>query len=179
MTFSPGYNPFSLLLHWFTVLWFSIMWVAGILISQWSDAPDFVYDLHVTVGVCGAAIILFRVGNRIFRGFAPANPDHARWERLLARTVQWVFLGALTLAIATGLLKAFMGGGSQYFLWGSELPRLGRLGDASTVVESLHMLCSFVLFIAVILHVAGALKHSLFQRDGTLMRILKPTSPGK
>jgi cytochrome b561 len=97
----------------------------------------------------------------------------------LARTVQWVFLGALTLAIATGLMKAFMGGGSQYFLWGSELPRLGRLGDASTVVESLHSLCSFVLFIAVILHVAGALKHSLFQRDGTLMRILKPTSPGK
>ena len=28
-------------------------------------------------------------------------------------------------------------------------------------------------------HVGGALKHVVFDRDGTLMRILKPSSPGK
>ena len=28
-----GYNPLSLLLHWFTVLWVVVMWVAGVLIS--------------------------------------------------------------------------------------------------------------------------------------------------
>ena len=108
-----------------------------------------------------------------------ANPEHATWEKHLARTVQWVFLVALTIAIATGLLKAFMGGGSQYFLWGSELPKLGRLGDLSDVVDTIHSLCSFTLFLAVLLHVAGALKHSLLQKDGTLMRIFKPSSPGK
>lgn len=179
MPASQSYNPLSVLLHWFTVLWFCIMWPAGVLISQWNSAPDFVYDLHVTVGVCGAAIILFRVFNRVGRGFAAANPDHATWERHLARTVQWIFLVALTIAITTGLLKAFMGGGSQYFLWGSELPRLGRLGDLSDLVDVIHRSCSFVLFLAVILHIAGALKHSLLQKDGTLMRILKPGSPGK
>lgn len=179
MTSQTGYNPLSVLLHWFTVLWFSVMWVAGVLIGQWADAPDFVYDLHVTVGVCGAAIIVFRIVNRISRGFAPANPAHAGWERLLARGVQWAFLIALALAITTGLLKAFMGSGSQYFLWGSELPRLGRLGDLGDVVDTVHVLCSMTLIIAVLLHVGGALKHSLFQRDGTLMRILKPSSLGK
>jgi cytochrome b561 len=179
MATTQGYNPLSLLLHWFTVVWFCIMWTAGVLISQWSDAPDFVYDLHVTVGVCGAAIILFRIVHRVGRGFAPANPDHAAWERVLARGVQWVFLIALSLAITTGLLKAFMGAGSQYFLWGAELPSLGRLGRASAVVEPLHLICSFTLFLAVILHLAGALKHAVLSRDGTLMRILKPTKPGR
>ena len=179
MATSTGYNPLSVLLHWFTVLWFCIMWPAGVLIGNWQDAPDFVYDLHVTVGVCGAAFILFRIFNRVGRGFAAANPDHAGWERFLARLVQWVFLIALTLAILTGLLKAFMGGGSQYFLWGSELPRLGRLGDLADPVSAVHALCSFVLIVAVVLHVGGALKHSLLQNDGTLMRILKPSTPGK
>ena len=136
MAASNGYNPVSVLLHWFTVLWFCIMWPAGVLIGNWQDAPDFVYDLHVTVGVCGAAFIVFRIFNRVGRGFAAANPDHAGWERFLARLVQWVFLIALTLAILTGLLKAFMGGGSQYFLWGSELPRLGRLGDLADPVSA-------------------------------------------
>ena len=179
MTANQGYNPLSVLLHWFTVLWFLVMWTAGVLISQWSGAPDLVYDLHVTVGVCGAAVILFRVGNRLVKGFAPSNPAHASWERWLARLVQWVFLIALILAIATGLLRAFAGVSSQYFLWGAELPKLGRLGDAGDLVSSIHMLCSLTLLIAVVLHVAGALKHSLLQRDGTLMRILKPSSPGK
>lgn len=179
MSVSSGYGPLSVLLHWFTVLWFSIMWSAGILIGQWRDAPDLVYDLHVTVGVFGAAIIVWRIVNRIGRGFAPANPAHAGWERMLARVVQWVFLLALSTSIITGLLKAFMGNGSQYFLWGSELPRLGRLGDLGAAVDVVHASGSMVLFTALILHVAGALKHSLLQRDGTLMRILKPTKPGK
>lgn len=179
MASSQGYNPLSLLLHWFTVLWFAVMWPAGVMISQWDDAPDFVYDLHVTVGVCGAAFIIFRIVNRIGRGFAPSNPEHAGWERGLARTIQWIFLIALTLAIVTGLLKAFMGSGSKYFLWGSELPRLGKLGDLGDVVNIIHSICSMTLITAVLLHVAGALKHAVLSRDGTLMRILKPTSPGK
>ena len=134
--------------------------------------PTCSFFVVVSVASCGRA-------DRVGRGFAAANPDHATWERHLARTVQWIFLVALTIAIATGLLKAFMGGGSQYFLWGSELPRLGRLGDLSDLVDIIHRSCSFVLFLAVILHIAGALKHSLLQKDGTLMRILKPGSPGK
>jgi len=36
-----------------------------------------------------------------------------------------------------------------------------------------------LLIVAVVLHVGGALKHSLLQNDGTLMRILKPSTPGK
>ena len=179
MATSTGYNPLSVLLHWFTVLWFCIMWPAGVLIGNWRDAPDFVYDLHVTVGVCGAAFILFRIVNRLGRGFAAANPAHASWERFLARFVQWVFLIALTLAIATGFLKAFMGGGSQYFLWGSELPRLGRIGHLGDIVNAVHGLCSLVLIVSVVLHIGGALKHTVLQRDGTIMRILKPSSPGK
>ena len=98
---------------------------------------------------------------------------------MLARAVQWLFLIALSTSLLTGLLKAFMGGGSQYFLWGSELPRLGRLGDLSAAVDAVHSIGSMILFTALILHVAGALKHSVLQRDGTLMRILKPSRPGK
>ena len=179
MAKAQGYNPLSLLLHWFTVLWFCIMWPAGVMISNWSDAPDFVYDLHVTVGVCGAAIILFRVVNRLTRGFAKSDPEHASWARVLARTIQWIFLAALTLAIATGLLKAFLGGGSQYFLWGAELPKLGKLGDLSDVVDLIHKTCSITLIIAVLMHVGGALKHTVLDRDSTIMRVLRPTSPGK
>ena len=179
MSTSLGYNALSVLLHWFTVLWITIMWSAGMLIGQWQDAPDFVYDLHVTVGVLGAAIIVWRIANRLGRGFAPGNPAHAARERMWARAVQWVFLIALSTSLLTGLLKAFMGGGSQYFLWGSELPRLGRLGDLSATVDAIHSIGSMILFTALILHVAGALKHSVLQRDGTLMRILKPSGPGK
>ncbi|MGB1082503.1 MAG: hypothetical protein ACPG4D_08330 [Alphaproteobacteria bacterium] len=46
-------------------------------------------------------------------------------------------------------------------------------------METLHEISAFVLFFALILHVGGALKHVVFDRDGTLMRILKPSSPGK
>lgn len=176
-----GYNPLSLLLHWFTVLWVVVMWVAGVLISRWDDAPDAVYDLHVTVGVLGLAFIVYRIVRRILRGFAEANPGHAGWERWLARAVQWVFLAALSVSIITGVIKTFLGTSTQYFLWGAEVPQIGRvrLGKAGEWIETLHEIAAYTLFFALILHVGGALKHVVFDRDGTLMRILKPSSPGK
>ncbi|RPH18607.1 MAG: hypothetical protein CBC49_002480 [Alphaproteobacteria bacterium TMED89] len=176
-----GYTPLSLLLHWFTVLWVGVMWVAGVLISRWDDTPDAVYDLHVTVGVLGFAVIVYRIVWRVVRGFASPNADHAGWERALARAVQWVFLTALSVSILTGLIKTFLGTSTQYFLWGSEIPkiRIVRMGVGAQWVETLHEIAAYALFFALILHVGGALKHVVLDRDGTLMRILKPSRPGK
>ncbi|WP_236638362.1 YceI family protein [Mangrovicoccus ximenensis] len=56
--------------------------------------------------------------------------------------------------------------------FGQSLPFVPKNPDLAAMSESLHAVFVWVLLGAVALHVAGALKHHLIDRDGTLRRML-------
>ena len=45
------------------------------------------------------------------------------------------------------------------------------------VFKYAHLALQFVLYITVLLHVAGALQHHLVRKDGVLRRMLSSTAP--
>ena len=114
----------------------------------------------------------------MMRGFAE-DPGHAGWERWLAGPCSGCFWRTVGVDHHRGD-QDLSGHQYEYFLWGG-VPKIGRvrLGEVGEWVETLHEIAAYVLFFALILHVGGALKHVVLDRDGTLMRILKPSSPGK
>jgi len=93
------------------------------------------------------------------------------WQRRLAHINHWLLYAALFVMPVAGYLgSVFSGYPVKYF--GMTLPAWGIKDESlKSLCSGVHLVTSYVLFFAVVLHVAAALKHALIDRDGLLSRM--------
>ena len=92
----------------------------------------------------------------------------------MAGTVHWLLYGAMLITPLSGWVHHAATSGFAPIWWplGQTLffvPQSAVVADAASTV---HFLASRVLIISILLHVAGALKHHLIDKDDTLRRML-------
>ena len=144
------------------------------------DTPEAVarkvaaFSWHKTLGVVAFALGVLRILWALVQPHpAPLSPK--RSERWLAGLVHGVLYGALLLVPLTGWIHHAATEGFAPILWpfGQGLPLVPKSGALALWAGTAHGLFTKLLAAAVLLHVAGALKHALFDRDGTLARMLR------
>jgi cytochrome b561 len=94
-----------------------------------------------------------------------------RWQARTARTVHVLLYVCLFVQPLTGYLGSVFSGYPVKiygFVLPSWAPKNDMLKDAMSVA---HLVNSVVLVTAVGLHLAGALRHALIERDGLLRRM--------
>lgn len=166
----------------------ALHWVVGIgMIAALSvglymvRAEDYaMYGTHKSVGMILFLFILWRAVLRLSKGWPETISTGARWEHGLARVIHWVLiLGTLIMPISGMIMSYYGGHGLSVF--GLEIagPNIGAEGrpvavnaDLSGTGAVLHGLIGRVLIAAILLHVAGALKHHFIDRDSTLRRMV-------
>lgn len=170
----------TLVLHWFVA--FGVIGLIGVGLYMAENDAYTLYPLHKSVGMLMLLVILPRVVWRTINGWPQPVGTHRTWERTLARAVHWVLiLGTLLMPLSGMLMSAAGGHGLSIFGW--ELlaanPDPAHPGKvialnkaAAGFGHEAHELLASVLIGAIVLHVAGALKHHLVDRDGTLRRML-------
>lgn len=131
------------------------------------------FSLHKTVGMAA----LWVGGLRILWTLtqtrpAPLHPER-RWETFLAGTVHGVLLAGLVLVPLTGWARHAASEGFAPILWpfGQSLPLVPKDTATAEALGVLHRVFARVFAAAIVLHVAGALRHALLDRDGTLARM--------
>ena len=108
--------------------------------------------------------------------------DHQRWEHLLARAIHWLLIIGTVLMPISGFLMSSLGG-HGVAVFGFELvPPNPDPANPDKVVAHNEMLAGLshqvhgaagvTMIVALLLHVAGALKHHVIDKDGTLRRML-------
>ena len=128
------------------------------------------YNLHKSIGLTLLALMAVRLLWR-WRHPAPAFPAMPKWQAGLAHIVHASLYAVLFVHPLSGYLGSVFSGypvklfGMTLPAWGWNDPALKRFFSAS------HLVTSWVLLAAVALHVAGALKHALVDRDGLLSRM--------
>ena len=178
------YSTVSILLHWTIALA-----IVGQIFLGWrmTDLPrgtaQFeLFQLHKSVGISILLLSLVRLGWRLTHP-APPLPAHMRgWERLLARATHVAFYVAM---IGMPLLGWALVSASPYsiptMLWDAipwpHLPWLAELSPAAKkqtadALETVHSKGAWVIIGVLALHVAGALKHHVRDRDTVLWRML-------
>ena len=174
-----GYNATTIIMHWVTVVWVITMLVLGTVFHElsYTDATRYVLETaHILLGVVALVFLFVRVVRRLRNGFKN-HPNHAWYEQLLSRAVQSCFMVLLVLVPITGLVMVL---GNRYsFPGGLNLPSSDVLFEISYISSQAHDLLTKVLAATILLHILGAVKHAVFDRDGTLMGILKPVINGK
>lgn len=166
-------------LHWIVGLGMIGLIAVGMYMTRVEDARS-LYPIHKSVGVLLFVVILWRAVVRLRKGWPENISTGAKWEHGLSRVIHWVLiLGTIAMPIS-GMMDSFMGG-RGISVFGLELlpSNIGDNGRPAAINETLanlgetiHGVFGRVLIVAILLHIAGALKHHFIDRDGTLRRML-------
>jgi len=132
--------------------------------------------LHISFGASVALILLARV----FASYAqprPAPPEQAPILKFLSSTTHQILLLAILIQVVSGPLAVWSGGRAinVFDIIAIPSPFAERNQGVHEIAEFLHAIGRWALVGAITLHVLGALKHVMIDRDGVLKRMLAPT----
>lgn len=168
------YNAVARFLHW--VIAFLIMGMLALGLTMESvnyGIPRHeVYDLHKSIGLIILALAIARLFWRFF-SIAPEVLDtHASWEKVLAKAAHIFLYVAMIGMPLSGWLMSDAGGRPPTFFGLDIIPRLVESNDAQRdLFGALHYWLAMGLIGVIGLHVAGALKHHIIDKDATLRRM--------
>ena len=128
------------------------------------------FNLHKSIGLTIFALMAARLAWRIAHR-PPSLPTMPRWQARLAHGNHIALYVLLVVQPVIGYLGSeFSGFPVKYF--GVTLPSwAGKNVALKEWLSGAHLMVSWLIGLTVLLHVAGALKHALVDRDGLLARM--------
>lgn len=177
------YSPVAIVFHWLMagLVVFQLGW--GWWMGRLPPGGDKMsaYQLHYAVGVLMLALI---IGRGAWRAFAPEpvnDADKPGWESVAAHITHYVFYACLFgLPLSGWLMVSATGRHTDLALLGVlPWPLLplqdlsnARLWALEAVAEWLHWGLVVTLLLLIPIHVGGALKHQLVDRDDVMHGML-------
>lgn len=180
-----SYGSVARSLHWLTAL----IILTNIALGLWAERIPLdqmalkvqVFSLHKTLGLAALIVALARIGWAFAQVRpAPVHPER-RLETLLAEAVHWTLYGAMVLVPVTGWIEHAASEGYAPILWllGQGLPLVPKSPALAMTMAQVHHVFAFLLIGSVVLHVAGAVKHAVIDRDGVLGRMTRGLPAGE
>ena len=180
------YGAVSKTFHWLTALLILTLIPLGIYAndlpydsSEQLARKAWFFSLHKTLGVTVFFVALARIIWAIAQPKPVALHPERRLETFAASTVHWLLYGSLLLVPLSGWIHHAATSGFAPIWWplGQDLPLVPKSETLAAATAGLHIVFERVLVVAILLHLAGALKHHFVDRDVTLRRMLPGHPP--
>lgn len=168
------YDRMALALHWLSALLLVAMTALGWTMMAIEHTPGATpyFIVHKSVGLMVLALVVFRLLWRRSHPVPQLPSNMPAWQLRASQLVQvglYLCMLALPLAGVAGALHSK--GGLVFF--GYTLPRLVAPNhDVAESYYDIHGALVWLLVILVCVHVAGALKHRLVDKDGVFERMV-------
>jgi len=178
------YTRIAVILHWLI----AALMIANVALGLSADhvADDsvrFVIDTHKSIGITVLGLALLRILWRI--GHPPPLPPATlkRFERIASRLAHGALYLLIVLLPLSGWLhdSAWKDAATHPMHWFGlvEWPRIGAIMSLPPNVREtlhtqfgeLHTVLSYVLYVLLALHIAGAFKHQWVDKEATLQRM--------
>lgn len=189
------YTKTAIILHWLIALGVFVMFALGWYMSELpKDAPKlmsldlfdlgvytwqfteeataraFYFNLHKSIGVTLFALILFRVFWRITHRPPAMLASIKTWERKLATGAHHLlYLLMVALPVSGIIMATYSKYGIKWF--GIDLIQGLDNKDLRELFKEAHEVIGVIILLVIILHIAGALKHQLIDKDETSKRM--------
>jgi cytochrome b561 len=170
-TFGAG----SKALHWVVALLVIGLIGVGLYMTRLDPSPVMfqTYALHKSVGIVVLAIMVLRVLWCVSNPRPRALDTHKAWERHLAHGVHFALYVSLFVMPLSGWLMSSAKGFSVSVFGLFTLPDFIRPDEAmAQMMVTVHEVTAYMLIVLIGLHMAGAVKHHVIDRDGTLLRMV-------
>jgi cytochrome b561 len=161
------YSNIAVAFHWVTAVLVLAQLYVGFAFAtaeQGSERTEML-TWHKTIGVLILLITLSRLGYRLVNPPPAFPPDLPRWERAPATWSHRLFYFLLIVMPLSGLaaVSAHAKGPTTPLVGGIPLPVIPGVGEqAGEIAATIHVVLVAVLVVALLVHVAAALKHQFF-----------------
>lgn len=178
------YGSVTKAFHWLVALLIFTVIPLGIIGNNLADAPKpdipliaYIFTFHKTIGVVIFLLALLRILWALLQPKPYPMHSERRLETWAAVCVHWVLYGALVIVPLSGWIgHAAAARGAPILLpFANDLLFVPKQQWIANMFFELHEISSNVLLIALVLHVLGAIKHFVIDRDKTLQRMLPGT----
>ena len=167
-------------LHWIVGLSMITLLAVGIFMKE--NKVYSLYPIHKSVGVLIFTLIVLRIGWRIKNGWPQTIGSPAKFEQILARFSHLsLLIGTAVMPIA-GMTMSIAGGrGLSIFDWNlvASNPDPVNAGkvlalnkELAQFASGVHEYVGWFLVVVIVLHVVGALKHHVIDKNTVLKRML-------
>ncbi len=168
------YTRVAVALHWIIALLVIVQFAWGWWMQEIPKQPvgprvD-AFNAHKSMGMVILALMLARLGWRLAHK-PPPLPPMPGWQAALAHATHSVLYAALIVQPLVGFLGSVFSG-FPIKLFGITLAGVSyKHVPLKDLMSTLHLVVSWIIAGAVTLHVAGALKHALVDRDDLWRRM--------
>ncbi|OIQ99110.1 hypothetical protein GALL_188470 [mine drainage metagenome] len=192
---SSRYTKTAVILHWLIAIFIFFMFALGWYMSDlpkeapkqmaydlfdlgiytWHLATEvsprtFYFNLHKSLGVTILALIALRVIWRFMHKPPAPLASYKAWEKKLATGMHHLLYLLMVALPASGVIMATY---SKYGIKWFGISVIKGLGNnpLREVFVEVHEVVGILLLVVVAVHVAGALKHKIIDKDETLKRM--------
>ena len=139
------------------------------------------FSLHKTIGLTVFFVALARILWALTQTKPGLLNGDTVLESRLAEVVHWLLYGSLVAVPLSGWVHHASTTGFAPIWWpfGQSLPFVPKDEGVAQITATLHFLLQWVLVGALVLHIMGALKHHVIDRDATLRRMLPGDTPAQ
>ncbi len=161
-------------LHWAIVVLLIVQVTLGMIVDELPLGLEKLALLarHKSFGITILGLAVIRLAWR-WIDRPPPPPPMPRWQQLAANLNHWALYALLFAMPLSGWMMSSASNYPVSWFGLAQLPDL-VLPDRSLKeqLEEVHELLATILISLALLHVAAALKHQFFDRDGLLFRML-------
>ncbi len=178
---SDRYGLVAQAMHWAVALLILALFGLGLLMSNLSFETEeqitrafFIFSLHKTLGLTVFTLAILRILWAILQPHPQPLSSHKPVEVFAAQVVHWLLYVLIFAMPLTGWLHHSATEGLAP-IWGPFPQRIGLVPqtEAAEVFWGwAHFLTAWVMGAIIALHIAGAMKHAVLDRDGTLRRMI-------
>ena len=168
------YSIVAMIFHWVIAVAVIVNWRLAEAAEHASDAEKAaIFGNHKALGI---TILLLTLGRLAWRLTHPVPPltGVASWERILARSVHVIFYVMLIgLPLGGWLASSYYGSGVDVFgIFTLPALPVGPDKEAGKAIFDLHATGGEIVIYLVGLHILGGLKHTFFDKNGGIFRML-------
>ena len=173
-----GYGLVSIIFHWLGAAAICVVWWLGNRIDDVARTEKAAaQELHFAVAVVALTIILPRLLWRFGHRTTPMAVTSSPFLDRVALWVKWGLVTLMSLLVISGPLDVWTGRRGAINVFGTIIPSpipQALNGVIHQVTGVLHVVSAKAILVLVALHVLGALKHLVLDRDGVFWRMIVP-----
>ena len=180
MTAATTYGTVTKTFHWLTALLILTIIPLGVIANDLPYATNEelafkaqLFSLHKTLGVIIFGVALARILWALTQTKPASLHPERRIEGFVADLVHWLLYISLVAVPLTGWIHhaATTGFAPIWLPIGQDLPLVPKDEGTAKLFAGLHWAWSKIMVAAILLHIAGALKHHVIDKDATLRRM--------
>ena len=167
-------------LHWPIVVLILVQMPAGfgMVLSAPGPLQDPLYNIHKNGGLIILIVAVIRLAWRSAHPVPYLPADLPAWQARAAHVTHFLLYLFLFLMPVTGFLYTSLSGYPVPFLMVWDLSQLVPVNKPlGEWFKLAHLTLQWLLYLTVLLHVAGALQHHFVRRDWVLRRMLSSQVP--